>query len=371
MRIRIYYSICLLFLAVSLFGQGQKPRNFPEKTTAGDNDAIYTQEDGADKKIKFSNARKYFLPLVNPIELGSPPAASGNTLQLGQFVTVADTIWYIDGAGNSVRLFNPGVDTEYIDAQLAFDSDRAILRSPGPGDVIGGSTIQDFLNYYYFVPPTITLNLTPSTTFYQFGTSNSITLSGSTSNPGAATLSGGVLSKTSPTSGTVNSFGSSTTYSQAITFAPQEAGSADYTQPAYSFRASQAWSAGSESGTAQSTTRSIKAGYPVLWGVSAIDLHSTGDPYSILTKLVEDQGDKTVVFNGTDVYLYYCVPMYWSDTNLSSIKDPNNLEALTAFTPQVVSVTSSGLVNNWTTNYRIYKLDNLTSASNASYTFIR
>lgn len=111
MRNRFYFILCflMLLLAADLAGQGRKPITFPEKTTAGDNDAIYSQEDGADKKIKFVTARKYFVPVINPIPIANPPAATGNTLNLGNFVQVGDSLlYYIDGTGRAIQIGGSG-----------------------------------------------------------------------------------------------------------------------------------------------------------------------------------------------------------------------------------------------------------------------
>ncbi len=121
-----------LFIAFSIFcfdaAAQRKPVTFPEKTTAGDNDAIYSQEDGADKKIKFSTARKYFLPLVNVIERDTAPPATGNTTLLGQFLTVtgSEDVYYVDGAGRSIRM---GVAQPALDSalQLALVADSLYI----------------------------------------------------------------------------------------------------------------------------------------------------------------------------------------------------------------------------------------------------
>jgi hypothetical protein len=75
--------------------------------------------------------------------------------------------------------------------------------------------------------------------------------------------------------------------------------------------------------------------------------------------------------DGENQYIYYAFPTTWSDTSLSSIKDANDFEVINSFSSQTVSVTSSGLDNNWTQDYIIYKLDNLTNANNALYIFTR
>jgi len=254
----------------------------------------------------------------------------------------------------------------------AFDSNRPILRVPTVGVNIGGSTVNDFLEYWYFSAPTISLGLSPSTTVYEVGTSNAITLSGSTTNSGGSTLSNGNLNRTVPGPSTsINSFAAATTYSQPITFAPNQTPSGDYTELDYSFQAEQDYS-GDESGTATSTTRSIKGIYPVFYGMSATDLSSTGDPYTVLTKLVEDEGDKTVTFTGTNEFMYYAFPVNWADNNLSQILDHNGFDVTSSFTEFTITVGSTGLTNNWTgVFYRLYKLNSTTTASGFDYQFIR
>lgn len=254
----------------------------------------------------------------------------------------------------------------------AFDSNRPIQRVPTVGTNIGGATVQDFLEWWYFGTPTISLSLSPSTTVYEVGTSNAITLSGSTSNPSGATLSNGNLNRTIPGPTTsINAFAGASVYSQPITFAPNQTPAGDYTELDYSFRAEQDYS-GSESGTATSPTRSIKGVYPVLFGMSATDLSVGGDPYTVLTKLVEDEGDKTVTLTGTNEFMYYALPVNWSDSNLSQIIDHNGFDVTASFTEFTITINSSGLTNNWTgVFYRLYKLNTVTTATGFDYQFIR
>lgn len=252
----------------------------------------------------------------------------------------------------------------------AFDSNRPILRLPTVGTNVGGSTVQDFLEWQYFTPPTISLTLSPIS-LVEVGTSNAINLAVSTSNAGNSTLSNGVLQTTLPVVTSVSAFGATTSDNQNITYTPLQTPVNAYTEHSYSFRASQDWVKGSENGTATSPTRKIDAVYPVLYGVSATDLTGgAGDEYGILTHLVTLEGNKTVSMNGSG-YIYYAIPSTWTDQNLSSIIDANGFNVTPSFASSVVSVTSSGLVNNWTVNYTIYKLNNLTNVTNANYTFNR
>jgi hypothetical protein len=111
--------------------------------------------------------------------------------------------------------------------------------------------------------------------------------------------------------------------------------------------------------------------YPVLYGVSATDLTAGGNAYTdIESPLVETEGNKSVNIDGSG-FIYYAIPTTWTDTNLSSIIDDNGFNVTPSFTSSAISVTSVGLANNWTQNYIIYKLNNLTTVSNATYTFNR
>ncbi len=223
----------------------------------------------------------------------------------------------------------------------------------------------------YFAPPTITCNLSRTTTVYEVGTTNSITISGSVSNPGNATLSNGALTRTVPASNVVNSFGSATSYTSTISFTPTKNGSGDYNLLSYSFRATQDWVKNAENGTATSVTRTVTAIYPVLYGMSATDLSQGGNPYTELTKLVQTEGNKTVTFTGTSQYMYYAVPKTWSDYDLSQIIDHNGFNVTNSFTAYDVIVSSSGLSNDWIQEYKLYKLNTLTNAQGFAYQFIR
>lgn len=243
------------------------------------------------------------------------------------------------------------------------DPTKPILRLPSVGDTI------KFFDWYYFVAPTVSLSVSGGTLF-EVGTSNTITLSGSTTNPANTTLSGGVLNRTSPSPTTqVLSIGANASYTTQITFTPQQGGTGDYNELSYTFRTSQSY-AGAESGSINSPSRSINAVYPVLYGVSSTDLHTGGDAYTTLTKLVQNEGNKTVTMDGSG-FIYYAIPTTWSDTALSAIFDANGFNVTPSFDTQTVSVSSSGLTNNWTIDYVIYKLNSQTTLSNADYTFNR
>lgn len=252
-----------------------------------------------------------------------------------------------------------------------YDSNKPILRVPGVGDNIGASTVAGWLDYWYFSAPTLSLSLSPTTTIYEVGDTSYITVSGTTSNPGLANLSNGGLDRIAPSTLEVDAFGTGTSYSFSFSFYPQKDSTTHYKQLTYSFQASQDWVKGAESGTATSTTRTVSAVYPVLYGMSATDLSAAGDPYTVLTKLVETEGNKTVTLTGSG-FIYFAIPKTWSDFTLSSIIDHNGFNVTPSFTAYDITVGSTGLINDWTgVAYKLYKLNTTTSTSGYAYQFNR
>lgn len=277
-----------------------------------------------------------------------------------------DTAYF---SNDSLFLIFPGGDTlaVLIDINLDFDSNRDILRTPSVGTNIGGTTIHQWLEWWYFVAPTISVS--SMTSPVEVGTSTTYNISGSTTNPGSATLSAGYFRQTAPSTDTLVSFGSATSYADTVVFTPQQGGVGQFNELTYTFQAKQNWVFGSESGTA-TASRTITAVYPVLYGMSATDFTVTGDPYT-LTKLVQAEGNKTVTLTGSG-FIYYLIPKTWSDFTLSQIIDHNGFNVTPSFTSYDVTVSSSGLVNDWSAvPYKLYKLNTTTTTSGYAYQFIR
>lgn len=279
---------------------------------------------------------------------------------------IIDTAYF---SNDSLFLVLTGGDTVgvLIDINLDFDSDREILRTPSVGTNIGGSTIHQWLEWWYFVAPTISVS--SMTSPVEVGTSTTYNISGSTTNPGSATLSAGYFRQTAPSTDTLVSFGSATSYADTVIFTPQQGGTGQFNELTYTFQAKQDWVFGAESGTA-TASRTITAVYPVLYGMSATDFTVTGDPYT-LTKLVQAEGNKTVTLTGSG-FIYYLIPKTWSDFTLSQIIDHNGFNVTPSFTSYDVTVSSSGLVNDWSAvPYKLYKLNTTTTTSGYAYQFIR
>jgi hypothetical protein len=109
---------------------------------------------------------------------------------------------------------------------------------------------------------------------------------------------------------------------------------------------------------------SISFEYPYLFGDSA-GLSITH--YSELSKKVQGKANQVVTFNGTDLYFWFGYHNSYGD--LARIKDGNGFVVTTAFTKITVSVTSTGLDNNWTEDFIFYRTTSPTDIPNQNYTF--
>ncbi|MEM9992151.1 MAG: hypothetical protein AAF738_10330 [Bacteroidota bacterium] len=383
-----YITISLLFFSLMLMAQ-VRPDQFPVDLTPSDTDALYTQEGGSPRKFTLDVLKAYFASDAGDIVTSQALIIDGVTYPAGASIEtilpalafdsdttalVQDSIlvnyrYGIEQSRDTIR-----VNSSSSTASSLFNSSRAILRIPQVGDNIGGSTVQDFLEYWYFSPPTMSLAQSPSTSTYEIGTSTLLTYTTSVSNSGGAALTNGKLRNT--TSGVdISSFGATTNDVSNITFTPQQGGSGDYNELTYSFQSSQDWSSGSESGLITSTTRTIRGVYPVLYGMASTDTATVlANLYTTLSnKVVSQENNLTVSYTGSGL-IYYAFPQTWSDTNLDQILDPNGFNVLPSFTRVTYSVvTSSGLTNDYTNApYVVYFLNTGSTTTSASqYQFIR
>lgn len=282
---------------------------------------------------------------------GVNPVINGCILR--HFALLADTVAGGGGGGST-----------------AFDWARPIQRQWYNGLNIGGTDIVDGLEWLFFAPPTLSLNVLPSQTVWEVGDSTQIVYSGAATNPSSAVLSNGYLRQITPSLDTIHSFGVGPGYSHAIQFAPQKDSTGQFKEFAYSFQAKIDWVGPAESGTATSTTRTLTAVYPVLVGVSNTDYSVGGNGYidGGFSKLVEVEGDKTASLTGSG-YIYYFMPSTWADTDLT-IFDHNDFNVTPSFDRITgITVTSTGLTNNWSQDYVMYKLQTTTVLSANEYKF--
>lgn len=106
-----------VFALISLRAQTiVDPRNFTEKNPADGSEAIYTREDGVNRKITFPNAKKYFTPNVNTTLINYTPTATGNANNKMEFVKhqTSGKIWFIDSAGDAFLLYSPDATASTI-----------------------------------------------------------------------------------------------------------------------------------------------------------------------------------------------------------------------------------------------------------------
>jgi len=255
---------------------------------------------------------------------------------------------------------------------LSFDSDRVVLRGYAADNNIKGTTVNDFLEYIYFKPPVMSIAFSPTLILYEIGTTTSITVSGTVVNYGA-TLSNGYLYVRSETPDfAMDEFTSTTSYSGVVQFDPVESGSGKYAESFYSFQARQDWVKGAESDSAYSTLKTLTAVYPYFHLVSAVDYTGASGTtiYSNFTKVVEAEGTKSVVFNGTG-FSYICVPDTWSA--LTAAVDHNGFDVFSSYTGTAVTVTAvfGGVMVNVYTDigYTLYKIATPGTYSSVTYTF--
>lgn len=377
------FAISIL-LALNLSGQGVYPNQFAE---APDSNMIFVSDGKAGNSFDY-------------VYLDSVLRAGVDTLfsKTDSICYVIDrdtTCFYFASGNNSIdsTVINSGygiyayetspnvytveadtneVVTPFDLTQLNFESmdslyngNRAISRVPAQGQNLNATTFREWLDWWYignYTQPSISLGSLYSPR--EVGTSNVYTLSGSTSNPCNFTLSNGTVNG--------NNFGANTSYSYSYTHAPTSHGTTTIT-------AQQSWDqTGTICQTSTPTTgttsasRSINNVYPIFYGMSATSYTSGSVPYDIFTKRVVTEASlSSLTMTGTNMYIYILIPKSWTDYTVSSIIDHNGFNVTGSFTAYDVSITSTGLTNNWTYNYKCYKLNNLTTASGYNYTYNR
>jgi len=113
-----------------------------------------------------------------------------------------------------------------------------------------------------------------------------------------------------------------------------------------------------------STSATATYVYPFYYGSSTTDFSTTGNVDGTLTKLVATKSNKTLNYNFTNEFAYICYPAVYGD--LTSIKDGNGFEVLSAFTKFTRNQAGSA---GWSAiSYNIYKTAT-TSIPNQDYVF--
>ncbi len=248
---------------------------------------------------------------------------------------------------------------------MGFNGNRTVKRAGLPQVNAGGDDLFEWIENYFFpfVNPSISIN---GNLLYEIGTNNAITISGGITMHDETALTNGHLDRVYPSpTVTVETFGTAISYTASVNYNPRQTPSNVNEQHQQKYIA---YTTGIDcSCTIHSGTKYVRAVYPYLYGLSDSNLETGGDlPYTNLNKLVQLQGNKSVLLTGNG-FVYFCYPATYPD--LTSILDQNGFEQITAFTKYTADIKSTGLVSNWTVSYKIYKLNNTTSANSWVYQF--
>lgn len=117
--------------------------------------------------------------------------------------------------------------------------------------------------------------------------------------------------------------------------------------------------------TANSAT--VTGIYPILYGANADNLLVSGQ-YAGLTKLVQQKGNKSLTLTASNQYAYFAFPSTYGE--LQEIRDGNGFNVISAFQKVNITVSSTGLVSNWSTSYTIYRTNSPTTINSQTYQFI-
>ncbi len=289
----------------------------------------------SDVKIEGKIIGEKGLSVVNGIKVG-------NTLTPVEAEIVYDGTNFKGYNGDSYIVFGgSGAYLTYFNG--------TILRNWNIDQEFSG-TVEDYLAYMLFAPPTISMTITPQVLF-EVGDTATITITGITSNKGNATLFNGVLKNITNNTPLTN-YGNNDTVIESIFYKPTQSETSGYYKLSYNFRCEQNWEKDSESGLATKNIE-INSVYPYLYGMSAMDLTGSGNPYTELSDSVVAESNVLCSFTGDDKYIYFLVDKNYG--YLTLIKDQNGYDITLDYDVTTVSVSSDGLVNNWTKDYYMYK----------------
>lgn len=229
---------------------------------------------------------------------------------------------------------------------VKFNGNRTIKRSGIPNVNVGTTTnVADFLEQFFFpfIPATLSLN---GFSLYEVGNVVTPTLTGTLALNDETVVNSRIVQM----NGSDTDVFTGTSISKVMPSAT--------TNTTYRLKANVA-----NNGSAidiYSSTQTLSFIYPFFYGCNANASLTGSDVYSVLTKSITNKANKSITYSGTDTYLYFAYPASYG--NIVKVMDPNNFDVTSAFTKSVVNVSSSGLTNNWSLDYNVYR-SNLTSAN--------
>lgn len=222
----------------------------------------------------------------------------------------------------------------------SFDGDRTVTRQSIPNVNVGTSgSINNFVEEYFFPfnPATVSLS---NLSLYETGSSQNITVNVTVTENSETILASGSL-KNITTDTEVGTFTSTDSIVDNGVLNTTLYSSSLYVD-----------NDGSPTSIISNTV-SASFIYPFFYGTSTSSSLSGTELYTGLTKTVELQSNKTLTYSVTDNYIYFVVPNSWD--NITKITDPNSLDVTDSFTTSSVSVTSTGLDNNYTDTFVVYR----------------
>jgi hypothetical protein len=240
-------------------------------------------------------------------------------------------------------------------SNVPFNGNRSIKRSGYSGLNVGGFDVDTFLNNFFFPFISATVSVSGGGTF-QTGSVQTISVVSS------------ITINDETTFGTASVFRNGSLWNTTASIPPYS-----FTFIDTNISSSEAYQSfvqvnnnGSPTNISSNTTN-VSFIFPYLWGTSTTSSLSGTALYNAFTSQIVNQGNKTINMNGSAVYIYFAYP----DTYpvLTSILDPNLFQVISSFNESLVSVTSTGLANNWTTNYKVYQTQ-LVSSPNGNFQFI-
>ena len=239
----------------------------------------------------------------------------------------------------------------------AFNGNRSVTRGSLPNVNVGGTTVTEWLNNYFFpfISATVSLNNLGT---YEQGTKQNISFVGTlTLNSETVISARRLLEVTGGTSVTIATFDSNTgltcTLSDVIS--------------SRSFRMSVDVGGNGTPTTVTSSIQQVGFIYPVFCGMSVSSSLSGSALYSGLSKRITTSLNVDAALTGNAAYIYYAQPSTYAP--LTSIIDSNGFNVFSSYTSYQASVTSVGLYSNWTANYTVYRSNLVTSSNGLTFTF--
>jgi len=235
-------------------------------------------------------------------------------------------------------------DTASVSTPAAFNGNRPITRDDPDfqGINVGGDTVNDFLDNFFFPFVEATVNINSGTTYYETGSTEDITVNG-TITPNTETIFG---------TGSVYKDGSTWNVIATIPPYPYSFNDIGVSQSHTYYTEIQVSS--SLSTIISSSIKHVTFISPFLYGLSSTPGLAGSSLYVAMNEDIAPVGNKSYAFNGTNTYLYFAYPASYPD--LQHILDPNLFQVLGSTTQVIAPVVG---LSGYTTNYKIYQWQTL------------